>query len=212
MSGPQLPDGVGFTLAVPPSWWEFDVDPLTREFALERMLERQVRDVPELRAHRTALSRLLREQAETAWQAGTSFCATMVEPTEDGPITASVAVLVVPAPIVASGGVQALLAPLAPIARTDPDGPWRTVELVEVPGAGQAGRSYGVHDVELPGGAGQVRMVSMQTLVPLPAARVLVLTCSSPVLPLADELLELFEAVSSTLEVVVDAPQHVGAS
>ena len=75
------------------------------------MIEQQVRDVPELRTHRTALSRLLRGQADTAWRAGTSFCASMVEPTEDGPITASVAVLVVPAPTVAvGGGVQALLA------------------------------------------------------------------------------------------------------
>ena len=73
------------------------------------MIEQQVRDVPELRTHRSALSRLLREQADTAWQAGTSFYASMVEPTEDGPITASVAVLVVPAPTVTlGGGVQAL--------------------------------------------------------------------------------------------------------
>lgn len=65
MSGPQLPDGVGFALAVPPSWWEFDVDPATREGALERMLTEQVRDVPEPRPHRTALARLLRQHLLT---------------------------------------------------------------------------------------------------------------------------------------------------
>lgn len=210
MSGPQLPEGVGFALAVPPSWWEFDVDPATRGPALERMLEEQVRDVPELRPHRTALARLLREQADTAWAAGASYCASMVEPTEDGPVTASVAVLVVPAPTAAiGGGVEALLEPLTPVLPTGPDEPWRTVEVVEVPGAGRAGRSSGVHDVELPDGAGRARMVQMQTLVPLPSSRVLLLTCSSPVLPLAEDLLELFEAISSTLEVLVGAPQAV---
>jgi hypothetical protein len=210
MSGPQLPDGVGFALAVPPSWWELDVDPATRESGLQRLLEEQVRDVPELREHRTALARLLCEQADAAWSAGASYCASMVEPTEDGPITASVAVLVVPAPTSALGGsVEALLAPLTPIPATGPDDPWRTVEIVEVPGAGRAGRSFGVHDVDLPDAAGQVRMVSLQTLVPLPGARVLLLICSSPVLPLAEELLELFEAISSTLEVLADAPQEV---
>jgi hypothetical protein len=42
----------------------------------------------------------------------------------------------------------------------------------------------------------------MQTLVPLPGVdRVLVLTCSSPVLPLAEDLLDLFDAISGTLAV-----------
>lgn len=207
MSGPRFPDGVGFALAVPPSWWEFDVDPATRAGSLERLLEEQVRDVPELRPHRTALARLLREQADTAWAAGASYCATMVEPTEDGPVVASVAVLVVPAPTTAlGGGVEALLAPFTPIPMSGPDEPWRRVEVVEVPGAGRAGRWAGVVDVDLPEQAGQVRMVQMQTLVPLPAARVLLLTCSSPVLPLAEDLLELFDAISSTLEVLEEAP------
>jgi hypothetical protein len=134
----------------------------------------------------------------------------MVEPTEHGPVTASCVVLVVPAPTAAlGGGVEALLAPLTPVPPAGPDDPWRTVEVVEVPGAGQAGRTYGVHDVDLPDIDGQLRMVSMQTLVPLPGARVLLLICSSPVLPLAEELLESFEAISSTLEVLADAPQEV---
>jgi len=50
---------------------------------------------------------------------------------------------------------------------------------------------------------GLLRTVVMQTLVPLPGVdRVLVLTCSSPVLPLTDDLLDLFDAISSTLEIL----------
>jgi hypothetical protein len=132
-----LPEGLGFSLAVPSSWWELDVDPATRASSLEELLDGQVRDVPELRPHRTTLSRLLREQAASAWEAGACYCASLVEPTDDGPVTASAVVLVVPAPS-----------------------------------------------------------------VPLPGAdRVLALTCSSPVLPLADDLLDLFDAISGTLEI-----------
>jgi hypothetical protein len=43
-------------------------------------------------------------------------------------------------------------------------------------------------------------MVSLQTLVPLPGDRVLLLICSSPVLPLAEDLLELFEGVQQFVD------------
>lgn len=204
MSGPPLPDGFGFTLAVPSSWWELDVRPGSREAALESLVEEQVRDVPELRPHRTALSRLLREQARSAWEAGACYCATMVDPTEEGPVTASVVVLVVPAPVPTDGRdrLTVMMEPFAARPASGTHGTWRSVELIEVSGAGRAGRIWGVDDVQLPDGAGLLRTVVMQTLVPLPGVdRVLVLTCSSPVLPLADDLLDLFDAVSSTLEV-----------
>ncbi len=52
---------------------------------------------------------------------------------------------------------------------------------------------------------GTLRIVVMQTFVPLPGTdRVLVVTCSSHVLPLTDDLLDLFDAISGTLVVGVD--------
>ena len=199
-----LPAGLGFSLAVPSSWWELDVDPATRASALAARLDEQVRDVPELREHRSALARLLREQAESAWEAGASYCATLVEPTDDGPITASAVVLVVPAPLPTDGRdrLAVVMEPFPPSPPSGADSTWRSVEVVDVPGAGRAGRTWGVDDVELPDGAGRLRTVLMQTLVPLPGTdRVLVLTCSSPVLPLADDLLDLLDAISGTLEI-----------
>lgn len=205
MSGLLLPAGLGFTLAVPSAWWELDVRPGSREAALEALVDGQVRDVPELRPHRTALARLLREQARSAWEAGAAYCATLVEPTDDGPVTASVVALVVPAPLTTDhrDRLAVMMEAVAPRPRSEQDGVWRAVEVVQVPGAGPAGRAWGVEDVELPGGVGLLRTVVMQTLVPLPGVdRVLVLTCSSPVLPLTDDLLDLFDAISSTLEIL----------
>lgn len=204
MTGPLLPGGLGFSLAVPSAWWELDVAPGTRESSLQALIEQQVRDVPELREHRTALARLLREQAGSAWDAGASYTAVFVEPTDEGPVTASAVVLVVPAPVPTDGRDRLALV-MEPFVATPPagdDGPWRSVEVLEVPGAGRAARTWGVDDVELPDGAGVLRTVLMQTFVPLPGVdRVLVLTCSSPVLPLAEDLLDLFDAISGTLEV-----------
>lgn len=204
MTGPPLPAGLGFSLAVPSTWWELDVDPATRTSSLERLVEQQVRDVPELRPHRTALGRLLREQAQHAWDAGASYCATLVDPTEEGPVTASAVVLVVPAPVRTDDRdpVSLVLSAFSPITQTEPEGPWCSTDVVDVDGAGRAGRAWGIEDVELPDGAGAVRVVVLRTLVPLPdLGRTLVLTCSSPVLPLAEDLLDLFDAISSTLQV-----------
>jgi hypothetical protein len=212
---PALTSGAGFSLRVPQGWLELEVHPDRRLSALQRQLDQQVRDVPELREHRTTLRRLLREQAEQAWASGAAYCASMVEPTEDGPITASVVVLVVPGPLGFADDdperLAALAAPLPGVPRTGADDPWREVVEVEVDGAGPAVRASGVEDVELPEAAATLRVVLMQTLVPLPLGRTLVLACSSPVLPLAEDLLDLFDAVSDTLQVSVPDAQPSGA-
>ena len=211
--GPKLPSGVGFALTVPPSWLEFEVRPGRREVALERLIAGRVRDVPELRQHRTALTRLVREQARQAWDAGAAYLSCMVEPTEDGPVTASAVVLILPGPMgVADDDPDRLGAVARPFTTKEPAGDgdvWQRVDTVAVPGAGPAVRVAGVQDVSLPGQDGAVRVVQLQTLVPLPQGRVLVLTCSSPVLALQDVLLELFDAVSGTLE--VHRPGPIGA-
>lgn len=214
MTGPAL-DGVGFSLRVPDSWFQVEVDPRTRQAALEELVERQVRDVPELREHRTTVARILREQAQHAWDSGVAFCACMVDPTEDGPIVASVTVSV----LSALGGVGkgsadrliALAAPFTPRVATSADDTWREVSTVEVEGLGTAVRAWGVQDVELPEGAGILRVVLLQTIAPLPGGRALLVTCSSPVLPLTEALLDVFDAVSGTLRVSVAAGAREGA-
>ena len=134
----------------------------------------------------------------------------MVEPADEGPITASATVSVVPGPLgVRTGGQEhlaALLAPLAPKRPKDEDDTWREVAAVEVGGV-QAARAWGVEDVDLPQDAGWVRVVTLVQLVPLPdSGRVVMLQCSSPVLPLADVLVDLFHAVADTVRVVRAVP------
>lgn len=218
MSAALLTDGrAGFAVTVPPSWFELDLAPATRDRALSALVEQRVRDQPELREHRSTVSRLLRQQARAAWDSGARFCACMVEPADEGPITASVTVSVVPGPLgVRPGGqeqLDALLAPLAPKTAAHDDDTWRRVAAVELPDGVQAARAWGVEDVDLPQDAGWVRVVSLLQLVPVPGTdRVLVLACSSPVLPLADALIDLFHAVSDTLVVVRAVPVEPAAA
>ena len=178
--GPVLPVGVGFRLAVPPGWHELPLDPAHRKSGLQALLAR-VRDLPELREHRAAVAKLLAEQVRRAWTSGASYAASMLEPTEDGPITASVVVQVVPGPL---GVPQAqLLGALAellpPVPHTREGAPWRETTTVQVPttsgGSVEAVRSVGVDDVDLPderlgqGNAvlGTMRLVLLPLLAPL---------------------------------------------
>ena len=208
MSAPPLPDGgIGFAVTVPPSWFELDLAPATRDRSLSALVEQRVRDVPQLREHRSTVSRLVRRQAREAWDSGARFCAVLVEPSDDGPITASITVSVVAGPLgVRPGGqdqLEALLAPLARKTAAGDDDTWREVRALDVPDSGPAARAWGVEDVDLPQDAGWVRVVSMVQLAPVPGTdRVVVLSCSSPVLPLSDALIDLFHAVCDTLHVV----------
>lgn len=206
-TSPAQDAGTGFSVAVPPSWFELDLAPATRDASLAALVEQRVRDVPDLREHRSTVARLLRQQAQQAWDAGARFCACMVEPTDDGPITASATVSVVAGPLGLAPGDQAyldaLLAPLAVKLPGGEDDTWRSVSTVELPGGLTGARTCGVEDVDLPQDAGWVRVVQLLQLVPVPGVnRVVLLSCSSPVLPLADELLDLFAAVADTLRVV----------
>jgi hypothetical protein len=73
-------------------------------------------------------------------------------------------------------------------------------------------RTSGVEDVELPDGSGWIRSVVMQTIIPVPdTEKVTMVTLSSPSLALAEEFLDLFDAVTGTFRFVTDEPADVSA-
>lgn len=187
----------GFSIAVPPSWFEVDVHPDTRNSSINRLVIDRTRAVPELFAHKAALVRALRAAARTAHGRGAVYCGVMVEGFESALLTASVTVSVVTAPPDADG----VLEHLRPIARSGPDSTWRDVLYADLPHAGRVARTVGVEDVTMPDGAGWLRTVLTQTFVPMPGTdRVVIITASSPILPLAEELHQLFDAISSTFQ------------
>jgi hypothetical protein len=195
---------LGFSLRVPDSWFEVDVDPATRDENIRRLVEDRVRGHQEMWEARHGITRILRQQARQAWEAGATYCACMAEPTEDGAITASVVVSLVRGPVGATeSGDPAgfMLERLTPVARTG-DEVFTSVTTAELAGVGPCARSSGIEDVTVDDG-GYVRTVFMQTMVPAPGFnKVFLISASSPVVALAGELHDLFDAVTGTFRLV----------
>jgi hypothetical protein len=209
-AGPGLgelrPDPLGFSVAVPSSWFEIDLRPSTRDASIAALVDERVSTVPSLREHRGTITRILRKQARTAAEGGAVYCACMVEPTDDGSLPASVTLTVAPGPL--AGGddgerFAAVVDSLQTKQRKSDDDTWSTVTTVQIPEVGPCARQYGVEDIDLPENAGWVRVVMMQTFVVLPGRnRVVIVSCSSPVLPLADAWFDVFDAITGTLRFV----------
>jgi hypothetical protein len=70
---------------------------------------------------------------------------------------------------------------------------------VELPRVGEAARVTGAEMVSVTDDI-KVEMLTMSTLVPVPATagQFMLVTCCSPNLPLAEEVYELFDAITST--------------
>lgn len=207
MTLPAVEPGVGFSVTVPSTWFEIELSPSTRDASIRTLVDERVSEIEELRPHRATIVRLLRRQARDAWAAGARYCACMVEPTDEGPITASATVSVVTGPLGTRPDDPAYAAALvAPLREKEPahdDDTWSRVAPVDVPGGGPGARTWGLEDVDLPDGAGWVRVVQMMQLVPVPGVnRVVILTCSSPVVALAEPLLDMFDAICGTLRLV----------
>ena len=191
----------GFVLAVPPSWFEIDLHPQTRNAAITALVRERATAVPELEPHRAALIQALRGAARTAHAHGAAYCGVLAEGFDTAVLTATMTVSLVAAP----GEVAAVGRHLRPIAEQGADRPWRVVEEVDLPHIGTVTRTRGVEDVALPDGAGWVRTALLQTFVPFPGtgpARVALITGSSPALPLAAEMHDLFDAITTTFRFV----------
>ena len=199
MTGPALlgvEGRVGYVVRVPDSWYEIDVHPATRDDAIRVLVEDRVRGNDDLWRERRSIITFLRQQAAAAWEAGATYCASFATPTDDGPVTGSVVISLVRAPA-GSSEEDDLTEHLASLFTPVPKGsheydPWTSVGTIDLPGIGPCARSFGVADVELDGGF--IRNVFMQTAVPVPGFnKVFLISASSPVVPLAQPLLDLVD-------------------
>lgn len=197
---------LGFAITVPDSWYELDLQPATRDESIRLLVEDRVRGNDELWAQRRPIAALVGRHAAAAYDTGATYAACFVMPTDDGPITGSVTVSLVPAPSPGAGEEAAdLLARLSrQVPRTGELDPYSLGTVVEIPTAGRCARAYGIEDARVEGG--YVRTVFMQTAVPVAVEdgpdRVFLISASSPVVPLWAELHDLFDAVTGTFRLV----------
>jgi hypothetical protein len=192
---------VAFSLTVPESWFELDVRPATRDDSIKTMVANRVLSQPELWEHRAELVKVLRRQARDAWDSGAVYCACFVMVLEESVIPGSITVSVIPPPP-AGSTIDAIAEELPTKESSEEGGAWMSRSLIELEGIGRVPRSQGVTDVPLPGGVGWVRSIVMHTFVPVDSERLLLVAAASPALDLVGPLLELFDAVTSTLTLV----------
>jgi len=199
-----------FSLRVPPSWVQFDIGRATRTGDLTRIVDDHLTRLPNLRSHRRDILKALRRLAEEAEQAGAVTCAAAVD--EDGAVLATLAVFLTDGmPETALNTVPAIAAQIPATPRPDPasDGEgradWREVRVIEIP-AGEAVRVSSISTLEGDPSAAPVRIVAMETLLPMPGRdRVLNVVLTSPQTEVADGLLDLFGLITETLA-WVDTP------
>lgn len=199
----------GFSIKVPDGWWEFDIRPETRDNAIRQMVDERVRAMPELATRREGITTFLRKQARQAWESGAAYIGCMAEDFGgSAPVTATMTVsLIRPR---GSDGEALSNAPLEfvrqlkPVVRRREGEAWREVTTVAIAGLGQVARTRGVEDLEYRGDARRMRMVMMQTFIPVPGGggKFALVTGSSPVLDLADAFFDVFDAVTSTFRFV----------
>lgn len=191
-------DTTRFSLTLPNNWFELDVRPGSRDLTVGLLVESQVREQPELWAHRSELTKVLRRQARDAWDSGARYCAGFIIAVEQSVIPGSLMVSVIPAPPGGAGADAVAESLVVKEAREDGD-TWSRRTIVALPHAGRAARREGVIDVPLPNERQAVRTIIQQTFVPLADGRILLVAGASPALDLAEPLLELFDAVVATL-------------
>jgi hypothetical protein len=192
----------GFTLRVPPSWFEFDVWRATRTGDLSRLIDSAIEAHPELAPQRRTLIRLLKEVAGDAERRGAVFCAAMLDPVGDEDmLVATVMAFHTSGALDPEGNTaDEIASQITAIAPDDGSSAWRRVETVDLP-AGRAVSLQGVEQVDLGvRGREPVDCVVRQTLVPIPDGQgVLNVVCTSPQVQLAEPMLDLFDAITKTL-------------
>lgn len=190
-----------FALTVPRTWFELSVRPERRDDDISALVTSRMTDHPQLREHRTEIVRILRRFARSAWDSGARYCAAFAEPSEDGIVSGALTVTMIPGPEAGGDALEELTARVASLADRSDDGTYTNVDIHELPRVGRVPRTWGVTDVEVPDGRGQLRSVMMQTFVPV-GTEVALISVSSPATDLAEVLFDLFETVTDTFELI----------
>lgn len=204
-AAPPAPEGAPtrYKLRFPDNWWTLDLNPNTRDASIRRRVEEQVGDTDIDPGVRDSLVRSTRRIAREAHARGALQAAGMVQPVDDGTLlSATTVVMRVLTPEDSTEDLQQLLVPVALKQAKNPLGQGtdaNTVQSVDIPEVGPAGRVTSVEDLEFSAGNG-VRMVLLHTVVPVPDSRdFLVISSATPNLSLSTEFFGVFDAIAGTL-------------
>ncbi|WP_055526243.1 hypothetical protein [Streptomyces graminilatus] len=190
-----------FVLQVPESWPDADLsgESLTamRAAALART------DDPRQKATVNDMFRQGRELVRAARSHGALYGAGTVTLFDDGVFMANVMVFAVTAPTGRELNLATLSAQLGGSAAKGKALSNRVVTAVEIPEVGTVARVTAVEEVPLTADV-RMRVLTMHTVIPVPATprNYLLVTCTSPNLPLRTDVYDLFDAITHTFRYV----------
>lgn len=191
---------VEFKLQVPSDWEELELDPKKSEAYVRNRVAGLIGAVPLLRPKRSELIALMNRSIRAARAAGVSYSASTFQPVSDGVLSAVLTVSIIPEPE-HDDDVSALDA-IAASLRENSDSfsadEYIDLSIADLPNVGRAVRSVG-HRVTTQD-SHSVTMAVMETMLPIDG-RVIVVTGSTPQLSAEEPLFELFDLITSTLEV-----------
>ncbi len=185
---------VDVRLATPAGWFDLDLDRRTRRRTHQRLARRRVGPSPQGAELRRQVVGELEAVAERAVSAGARFASVYSEVHDRLPVAATMVGLV-------RGRLQErspdgqpdLPAAASALAAAFPDA---TTTLITLP-AGPALRRR--HRVSVARSGREKQTDNVEYIVPVPDGPTLVLEFSTPTLPVADAMAELFDAIAATL-------------
>ncbi|MEU9605581.1 hypothetical protein [Streptomyces sp. NPDC048057] len=191
----RAPDSFG--IAVPETWTSYDLD----GDALAPVRAEMLRNAPR-KTERDLINATFRDARRilaTARRHGALYAAGTTTMYEDGLLMAGVMIFSLTQPQGESFSARDLARQFSATGgRRTHSGVERRFTTVELPGVGRVGRLTGVERGDLAHGV-SYKMLVMHTVVPVPGSRrVLVITCHSPNLPLAEQLYDVFDAITGT--------------
>ncbi|MEV6747905.1 MULTISPECIES: hypothetical protein [unclassified Streptomyces] len=198
-----------FGIAIPENWTEYD---LHGDTLAERRAE-MLRHAPQ-KETRDAINhtfRSARRIMEGARRRGAVYAAGTTAMYEDGLLMAGLMVFSVKPPPGEDFSAKGIAEQFSATGRRR-ENTTRTLTTATLPGVGPVGRMVGIEETEIADGV-SYKMVMTHTFVPVPGGeRVLVITCFSPNIPLAEPLYDLFDAITSTFALGEKEPLAAGAA
>ncbi len=184
----------GWSLVLPPGWWHVALDE-RRGQSVKALLDRQLASLPRDRVAtlRREVEAELTRMAERAVENGAVDMYLNIDLVRGLPVAATCLVTVVPT------GVGTALPPaeLAAIMGDRPDDEAGVLEVAGAPAA-RVRRREPVDEAGI--STGELPVTRLQVYVPVPnKAEMLLLSFSTPIDPIADAMVALFEAIAGSL-------------
>ncbi|MGH3831269.1 MAG: hypothetical protein ACRDRS_12625 [Pseudonocardiaceae bacterium] len=209
MAEPSAAPVVDVRVVLPDHWWAIPLQPPeARARSVERLVERQFAGVDDQPLLRADTCRQLLAQAETAAASDGRLLALSLQRVADVPVPASLVVhwIDVPADPDSTPGDGSLLVCLQAAFEPETGAPGFTLDLGKM-AAGTVLRRVHELPAELPGAEPTPSLVADYWLERPDGAGLVQLAFATPMLPLRQPLLELFDAVAGALRwVAADEP------